>query len=1340
MALRASPKAGRKKVRCPKCTALFSEPAKAVFDCPICSCHLSANGAIVSMEIPTKEGDSGQRKAVLGSDEPIKMQSPMDFVKKEGSSSNGNGMTQEEKAIDCEQDMASHTQIHKKREQQSITESPRVFANGDTDGRPSVGSSIEGVYGKDGIVGPHLPMHSVSEPGNLVSRKERGESLLRLVAGANEEAALVITTGQRSSNDASKENSLMVREESNLIAAGDEGIEKDCVMNGVSSNRRLQSQIFRTTRCEFSFKYSLEGASPFESDGDLLHRKRSPNSKIVSSEATMPETEASDMPLHTPLRVRISKAHEESSDQSEHGRQSFGSETDSDDGLGSDFDFPAPWAEGLQDIVLPTSFGQNDVLHPNSKTIVSAAPHQLELQDVYDTIDHEESTLQQESRKHLKVPEAELSSQVENAGKTIERESELRDEESSRGLVQPVFANEKNHVSLGPPDRETAISELKPLSSHTQSLDVSDLASHVSSVMLNDNLDVVGNNAVPFMEDSTQKLGGSGSEECSDGGEEQEAFEPLDVVVPPDGGQVLKMNGQCNGKQESINVEKKDPKSSLSISDADLTNSATLPNQEYLETKQSASNLDHTDCSDETRSISNTGGFQMVDLRETYKNGSSHNHQKMMPSGAIKDELSSDLEGLLADSLLSSMSKIEQSNDVANARGHVSSHMENAELEHDLYKLPYQVYGNDSVLGESSHSALWAEETCVSALSDSTFVNTSKARLYHEKKNPHKSSHGKPYGNSGSRLKRSDNGEDHFMSGPERNLRGPARETSLQATSGQADWEGHITAAADKSGHPDLHEMERKPGAYSQYPVNNSLGFSLANSQPYALTSQIYPYQLHPAAFQNHALSHCGYHAMSPACILCSYHQHPHMQPQHIPHCGVCFSQSGSTIAYNSGLIEHWNCHQAHHGSASSCAGSLVDYPLACSSTNLIQRQDFPNVESRSQASSTRKATLYPPFPKSGAAPYVTCKGCSRVLQVPSDLPSNDGTIQKLRCGACGKVTKFSVNYCDQQRRVVSSTLLPELDSIGGVTNMLPSVQYGTHIRQLPVSSAIESIEPSYKHDMLKVNPVPHWSNEVSPQANNIAASRTSEQNPQGGEFFRVQPRSPAMDASRNTYGQHDPSISVSTIGPSHLQNVSSLVGVMSPRNAALRSTDSFGFERSKVNPAASFHLTVDEKEEGLDFGAPRISDGDSLDHSESRMRSPEYYQACNETTHISQAGPSRGHQPSEQVSDWSEDHGMAAQDKKPGSPLLVLLNQESTRFRLNLEPRVTFEGSGSAVWSPASDSSLYANSLHDRPQKREQDNPPSHGTTGQHFVSKGPKYIAGLLRRSLRDFGRGGQ
>ena len=108
----------------------------------------------------------------------------------------------------------------------------------------------------------------------------------------------------------------------------------------------------------------------------------------------------------------------------------------------------------------------------------------------------------------------------------------------------------------------------------------------------------------------------------------------------------------------------------------------------------------------------------------------------------------------------------------------------------------------------------------------------------------------------------------------------------------------------------------------------------------------------------------------------------------------------------------------------------------------------------------------------------------------------------------------------------------------------------------------------------------------------------------------------------------------------------------------------------------------MDEEEDGLNFGAPLISDGDSIYESENQR-----------------------------------------DRRKLGSPLIVLLNQGSRKFHYVDRPSSLLYDDNNAAKLDSSPDTHSADGC-----------PPSHGYRS---IRRTPQYIASLLRRSLRGVGK---
>ncbi|BBM99308.1 hypothetical protein MPTK1_1g20340 [Marchantia polymorpha subsp. ruderalis] len=100
------------------------------------------------------------------------------------------------------------------------------------------------------------------------------------------------------------------------------------------------------------------------------------------------------------------------------------------------------------------------------------------------------------------------------------------------------------------------------------------------------------------------------------------------------------------------------------------------------------------------------------------------------------------------------------------------------------------------------------------------------------------------------------------------------------------------------------------------------------------------------------------------------------------------------------------------HGQWSQSGSNLSSYP---GESNPLPPSQFapqaPNQASRQMPDSLppKREGTYPPLPLPGALPHVECQHCHTILAVPVNLPPPKKSTQKLRCGACMKISTFAV-------------------------------------------------------------------------------------------------------------------------------------------------------------------------------------------------------------------------------------------------------------------------------------------------------------------------------------------
>ncbi|KAJ7529045.1 hypothetical protein O6H91_15G031900 [Diphasiastrum complanatum] len=114
-----------------------------------------------------------------------------------------------------------------------------------------------------------------------------------------------------------------------------------------------------------------------------------------------------------------------------------------------------------------------------------------------------------------------------------------------------------------------------------------------------------------------------------------------------------------------------------------------------------------------------------------------------------------------------------------------------------------------------------------------------------------------------------------------------------------------------------------------------------------------------------------------------------------------------------------------------------------------------------------RQVKDHPLLPLPSQAPYVLCEHCRRLLKVPLDLSPTNKYTQKLRCGACLRISVFSVQRCNfvDERSVFAS---PRFDSSKDAYNSSDDIsilntrsQMQALISQLKAKSSVNSVKAS---------------------------------------------------------------------------------------------------------------------------------------------------------------------------------------------------------------------------------------------------------------------------------------
>ncbi|KAH7425887.1 hypothetical protein KP509_11G076400 [Ceratopteris richardii] len=433
-----------------------------------------------------------------------------------------------------------------------------------------------------------------------------------------------------------------------------------------------------------------------------------------------------------------------------------------------------------------------------------------------------------------------------------------------------------------------------------------------------------------------------------------------------------------------------------------------------------------------------------------------------------------------------------------------------------------------------------------------------------------------------------------------------------------------------------------------------------------------------PCALQNHSMSSVGSHILHSACMPVCQHQQQLLQTHACHSCAVHLSHSGP-VCSNFRYADNLRCQRCNvpvHTSPNSLMG--------CSQapTNVLQvRQTLCKTDTRLHAAYTKKASQLAPLPRAGAYPYYACKECSNILEVPLNL-SPTVVVKKLRCSVCGRISKFSDKVHVKQRRLASELSSRELFS---------NFETGDLRIQYDISHDDKVLKPTSSQN----------SEEVSDQVCSVfdVGSALS--------FKRSEVSCGEPDHLRGKLGGTTNGRCLSCS-----ENSRSITDVMSKMGKELGPVGNVRVQRKNQDVGASLHGSVKEQNKELMFGAPIISDGESLNQIEGRNHSQEniQIQTLGQITVLDNRKQNPGNR-----------------GKSPGSPLIILLNQGSTRFMINSG---SSKHSGSAGWASASD----ALALDCRGRRR----CPTKKLNNLQFRSSlmriGPKCVARLFRRNLRD------
>ncbi|KAH7439105.1 hypothetical protein KP509_04G045300 [Ceratopteris richardii] len=478
-----------------------------------------------------------------------------------------------------------------------------------------------------------------------------------------------------------------------------------------------------------------------------------------------------------------------------------------------------------------------------------------------------------------------------------------------------------------------------------------------------------------------------------------------------------------------------------------------------------------------------------------------------------------------------------------------------------------------------------------------------------------------------------------------------------------------------------------------------------------------------PMQMPGHVCCQYAYEHSFPIGMQYSHCQHLHASPFHVPPCIHCLQGEGHYQVHSQASKNNQN-YQIQ-------PSYMPSYPPACLSARFTGVQDTV-MPRKKPLKSERRLECYPPLPQGGAVPYVICRLCKYILQVPVNLFPGNGAAQKLRCSSCGKVSKFRVPDSMEKSDTRALRTWTMRSSSGTSQRSVPSVKSDVKSREFSTPAVSQSAEPSYGRNLhsqynqgsisahhrpvvgisevvnknmfdkglqremtLKMDLNQH---EISAQRSFVIDKPIS----QDEFFFKTLSRKSEVDTSQNLFD------GFKTVSPTLDFN-------------SVSNHDPF------KNNNVSLDCIGDEKDEGLDFGAPRASDGESLD-PESRMRSPENIESVDQLR-------CRSHSFGEHEPWVSEIEGFKqkcnmVQDGKPKVSLIKLLNQESVKFAINIEESGSFEDFMSASGLLAANSPIQTEH---RNLKVTESTVQAQKHRAQGIVRKGSKYVATLVTRSLR-------
>lgn len=464
------------------------------------------------------------------------------------------------------------------------------------------------------------------------------------------------------------------------------------------------------------------------------------------------------------------------------------------------------------------------------------------------------------------------------------------------------------------------------------------------------------------------------------------------------------------------------------------------------------------------------------------------------------------------------------------------------------------------------------------------------------------------------------------------------------------------------------------------------------------------------------------------------YNQHACMQlPSHTPSsrrphlCAPTFTQH-SPMSYQP---LHTEDQYRRHTTDGRCSRNLSQRGLH---KQQLHGGAGPGSQSQSTACLARKENC-PPLPGPGAAPYVLCQGCDKILQVPAYL-HNKSAVQRIRCGACGRTSKFCNALHPYSRALLKDGL-----ATGSIQTADGSPFLNKH-RALSTPARMGRSEQIFSYDAIKVPMSAKLDRNLRSscglggQHNRVDKQIITQANATPVSSYDVRklnafchPRltttmlleqGPCESEWRydTTYRIPDNSGIVREDYPSSLPFIVNGSGVL--RNAAGHSSHKMQQLKARVGSNSQYAELGQGKEA---FEAPRFADDFIQERSDSRVRvSSGELQAL--TLECLQEGTQEG--------------------SCDGSPLMENIVNHSLQQGLG-HVGVFNNGLNEASCSPAPGSPLCEHLSYDAASefgewayKHEEKGKEAGAEPSVQEVSKGSKFLSGLLKKNIREFGRG--